>query len=100
MAASCPIRESQVGGQRSVSRTMPRQQGSWRGCSRAAVFVLQPDRRTEATDLANIQLVRLDPAIEQSFTNDEGFMDALAHDNWARVAELVHERVGRTLVPV
>jgi hypothetical protein len=30
----------QGGGQRSVSRTLPRQQGTWRGCSRADVFVL------------------------------------------------------------
>lgn len=50
--------------------------------------------------MGNIQLVRLDPAIEQAFANDQEFMDALAQDNWARVAELVHKRVGRTLVPV
>jgi len=49
--------------------------------------------------MGNIQLIRLEPAIEQAFASEE-FMDALAHDNWARVAELVHERVGRTLVPV
>lgn len=50
--------------------------------------------------MGNIQLVRLAPAIERAFTSDEEFMEALAHDNWTRVAELVHERVGRTLVPV
>jgi len=50
--------------------------------------------------MGNIQLIRLEPAIEQAFASDKEFMDALAHDNWARVAELVHERVGRTLVPV
>lgn len=50
--------------------------------------------------MGDIQLIRLDPAIEQAFAGDEEFMEALAHDNWTRVAELVHGRVGRTLVPV
>jgi RimJ/RimL family protein N-acetyltransferase len=50
--------------------------------------------------MRNIQLVRLDPAIEQAFASDEEFMNALAHDDWARVAELVHEKVGRTLIPI
>ena len=50
--------------------------------------------------MGSIQLVRLDPAIEQAVASDKEFMDALAHDDWARVAELVHGRVGRTLVPV
>ena len=50
--------------------------------------------------MSNIQLVRLDPVIEHALAGDKDFMDALAHDNWARVAELVHGRVGRTLVPV
>jgi hypothetical protein len=45
---------SQVGGQRSVSRTMRRQQGTRRGCSRAGVFVLQPDHRTHVTVLISV----------------------------------------------
>jgi [ribosomal protein S5]-alanine N-acetyltransferase len=48
--------------------------------------------------MGNIQLVRLDSTIEQAFASDEAFMGALAADDWARVAEIVHGRVGRTLV--
>jgi hypothetical protein len=33
---------------------MPLQQGSWRGCSREAVFVLQPNHRTQATALISL----------------------------------------------
>ena len=50
--------------------------------------------------MSNIQLVKLDPAIEEAFAKDAEFMEALTQDNWARVAELVHKRVGRVLVPI
>ena len=50
--------------------------------------------------MGNIQLVRLDSAIEKAFAKDDEFMNALAQDNWPRVAELVHQRVGRILIPV
>jgi GNAT superfamily N-acetyltransferase len=45
-----------------------------------------------------IQLVRLEPAIEESISNHPEYMKALAQDDWARVVDLVHELVGRTLV--
>lgn len=45
-----------------------------------------------------VQLVRLDPQIEKAVSNQPGYMDALIHDQWARVAELVHQVVGRVLV--
>ena len=44
--------------------------------------------------MGNIQLIRLEPAIEQAFASDKEFMDALAHDNWARVAELYTNGLG------
>ena len=46
-----------------------------------------------------VQLIRLDPAIEHAFASDPEFMDALVHDRWPEVAELVHRAIGRTLVP-
>jgi hypothetical protein len=42
IARSCPIRGSPPGGQHSVLRTMSRPEATWRGCSRAAAFALQP----------------------------------------------------------
>jgi RimJ/RimL family protein N-acetyltransferase len=48
--------------------------------------------------MANIQLVRLDPAIENTLTDHPEYMDALVQDNWTRVADLVHRLIGRTLV--
>jgi len=47
-----------------------------------------------------VQLVRLDPQIEKAVSDQPGYMDALIHDQWARVAELVHQVVGRVLVAV
>jgi len=50
--------------------------------------------------MRNVQLVRLDPVLEQTLANDSECREALAKDDWARVAELVHRRVGRTLIAV
>lgn len=44
-----------------------------------------------------IQLVRLDPAVEQSLIDNPAYIDAMIADDWGRVAELVHQLVGRTL---
>ncbi len=50
--------------------------------------------------MKDVQLVRLDPAIEESLANDPAYMDAMVEDNWARVADLVHQLVGRTLTAI
>ena len=47
--------------------------------------------------MKDVQLVRLDPAIEDSLTNDPAYMNAMIHDDWAQVADLVHQMVGRKL---
>ena len=47
--------------------------------------------------MSDVQLVRLDPVIEQALANDGRYMNALVHDDWARAAEVVHQVVGRTL---
>ena len=48
--------------------------------------------------MSAVQLVRLERAIEESIGNHPEYMEALAQDDWARVADLVHRLVGRTLV--
>ena len=48
--------------------------------------------------MRTVQLVRLEPAIEKSIGHDPEYMNALAQENWARAADLVHGVVGRTLV--
>lgn len=48
--------------------------------------------------MANIQLVRLDPALEKTLMDDSEYMNALVQGNWPRVADLVHRLIGRTLV--
>jgi len=50
--------------------------------------------------MKNVQLVRLDPEIEEAIANHPEYMEALTQDNWAHVADLVHRVVGRTLVAV
>jgi RimJ/RimL family protein N-acetyltransferase len=50
--------------------------------------------------MKKVQLVRLDPAIEEAIANHPEYMEALVQDNWARVADLVHRVVGRILVAV
>ena len=47
-----------------------------------------------------VQLVRLDPQIEKAVSDQPGYRDALILDQWARVAELVHQVLGRVLVAV
>lgn len=48
--------------------------------------------------MAHIQLVRLDSALEKTLTDHPEYMEALVQDNWPRVADLVHQLIGRTLV--
>lgn len=47
--------------------------------------------------MKNVELVKLDPAIEASLTNDPAYLDAMIRDDWAQVAALVHRLIGRTL---
>ena len=47
-----------------------------------------------------MQLLRLDPAIEESLASDPAYIDAMVEDNWAQVADLVHQLVGRTLTAI
>ncbi len=47
--------------------------------------------------MRNVQLVRLDPALEQALADSGEYKEALVQDNWARVADVVHQLVGRTL---
>ena len=60
----------------------------------------QSFQRTESRDgaMANIHLVRLAPSVEQTLADHPDYMPALVHDNWPRVAELVHQVIGRTLI--
>jgi len=50
--------------------------------------------------MSEVQLVRLDPAIEESLINNPAYMDALIASNWAQVANYIYEAVGRTLTAV
>lgn len=45
-----------------------------------------------------VQLVRLSPANEERLANNTQLTDALVNSDWARVAEVVHRLIGRTLV--
>ena len=47
--------------------------------------------------MKDVQLVTLDPAIEQMLTRDPTYLDAMVQNDWAQVAQLVHQFVGRTL---
>ena len=47
--------------------------------------------------MKDIQLVKLDSAIEESLMNDPAYIDAMVKENWAQVADIAHQRVGRTL---
>ena len=44
-----------------------------------------------------VQLIRVGPEVEESFVNDADYLDALARDDWDRVAAGVYRRLGRTL---
>jgi RimJ/RimL family protein N-acetyltransferase len=50
--------------------------------------------------VTNIQLVRLDPALEEALTNHPECMQALVQDDWVRLAEVVHQLIGRTLAAI
>lgn len=47
--------------------------------------------------MKDVQLVRLDPAIEESLASNSAYIDAMINDNWSQVGDLVHELVGRKL---
>ena len=49
------------------------------------------------TPMKDVQLVRLDPAIEESIAGNPAYLEAMMEDNWAKVADLVHQVVGRKL---
>ncbi len=44
-----------------------------------------------------IQLVRLDPAIEQAIHEDPAYFEAMGEEDWPKMAGVVHRHVGRTL---
>lgn len=48
--------------------------------------------------MSGIELVRLDPALENAVASHPEYLDALAREDWAGVAELVHRVIGRTLL--
>ena len=47
--------------------------------------------------MKEVQLLKLDPAIEESLAGNPAYFAAMAEDDWSQVARLVHEAVGRTL---
>ena len=47
--------------------------------------------------MKDVQLLRLDPAIEESLVADPAFLEAMVQENWSEVASLVHGVTGRTL---
>jgi len=47
--------------------------------------------------MANVQLVGLEPALEEAVANHPAYLEALFADDWSRVADVVHEVVGRKL---
>ena len=49
--------------------------------------------------MKDVQLVKLDSVIDESLENDPAYFEAMVEENWAQVAALVHQQVGRTLKP-
>lgn len=47
--------------------------------------------------MPRIQLVKLDPKIDETLVGDPAYLDAMMADDWPKVAELVHRLVGRKL---
>ncbi|MEZ5323442.1 MAG: GNAT family N-acetyltransferase [Verrucomicrobiales bacterium] len=47
--------------------------------------------------MRTVQLVRLDPVIEETLMKDSTYIEAMAREDWMHVAEHVHRLVGRTL---
>ena len=47
--------------------------------------------------MRNVQLVRLEPAVEKKLGEDPAYTEALVQDDWPEVANVVHRLVGRTL---
>lgn len=47
--------------------------------------------------MTDIQLVKLDPSIDESLHNNPAFINAMVEENWTQVADMVHQLVGRTL---
>ncbi len=50
--------------------------------------------------MRTVQLVRLDPAIEEALANDPLYFEAMGRDDWVQVADCVHRLVGRTMTVV
>jgi ribosomal-protein-alanine N-acetyltransferase len=48
----------------------------------------------------SVLLARLDPELERALATDREYREALAQDDWDRVAGVVHRVVGRTLTAV
>jgi len=44
-----------------------------------------------------IQLVRLDPTIEQAVHSDPAFFESMVEEDWSKLAAVVQKHVGRTL---
>lgn len=49
--------------------------------------------------MPNIELIRLDPAVENEIASDREYQQAMAEENWPRLAEAVLRVVGRTAAP-
>lgn len=45
----------------------------------------------------DVQLVRLAPDLEELLADDPVYMEAIVKENWARVADRVHQLIGQTL---
>ncbi len=51
----------------------------------------------EVIVVRDIQLVKLEPAIEEPLVGDPAYLKAMMAENWPGVAAVVHQVVGRTL---
>lgn len=47
--------------------------------------------------MKDIQLVRLDPSVDESLLGNPAFIEAMVNESWAQVADFVHQLIGRTL---
>ncbi len=50
--------------------------------------------------MKDVQLVRLDPSIEESLVSDPAYLEAMMSDDWSQVASLVHQLIGRKLTAI
>jgi ribosomal-protein-alanine N-acetyltransferase len=47
--------------------------------------------------MKNINLIKLDPSVQEMIDNNPQYLDALMRDDWDHVAAIVHQIVGRIL---